>query len=1467
MSTFTLEQLKSSPNTFSLEDLQGQDNKSFTLDDIKQLSKKEPDIFGVPLSEAIEGGEKVKDSAFGRIIDTVIQDQIKLYGDVGVPEAAKVPESKEEKEFFGFSTEKFPTTEVLGLDIIDYKKVYQDSESVGDFASKIGKHITKTLAGDVYAVGDVTLKTTFAPIQLAISTIGQSAEETVLATLGEKGFEDLEKNIFGSKTLKAKDIKEAFEEFTHIILADTISKAPKPKQIDYFNDTFRKLDDQNLKNKVVQEDINVKIEPFLEGTKDKVADIVAETVSSRTGENPFAVKASFLENVNKAISNKEKPAYIDGVVQMSRKPTLADLKNTFGYQARWNPAKNYQGRILGEVKAQKGSPKTVITRQKILNKFIKDLNAPIATGRIKSKNTLGLYFPKYEEIRIKQKYDLNTAAHEIGHFINARFPEITKQYKQNPTFNAELRSISYDKNIVQEGFAEFMRLYLNKPETAKQYAPNFYEFFDTNLKANNFKTNVNNKNVSLKEPVLNAQKDFSSYWKQSDLARIESKVGLTEGINDNLGSYGQRFRSEFIDNLEGLARMERDLGKPDAPIYKLASGLRTGESIVNGAIKEGIPVSTFDMRTGELAIRFDKSMSLEKALKPVGDKLDLFLQYAIGRSSRELYAQGRERLFTKREIDTALALAKDNPKFEKAFADLQIWQKGIADFAQKYGELFTKEQRARWQRVDYLPYWRVRSGKQGRTSTLSSDVVGEFSGIKALKGGTENLRPILDNIVNNARMLIQESVSNRIKLDILKFLKENSTKGSSRYIVLRPMQSKEIVKARATTQSVKQSFQESFNTILRESKDKEVKKYTENFYDLLRDTFKDMGDFAEVAILQKKDIQGMAMPVMIKGKVKYFEVLDRMVLNALKGLDPKSTNPILQGVAGVFKIPKKIGQLAITLMPDFFVANFVRDSAMASIMTKAGNTPIFTALSGMKSRIQKDPKYLEWLANGGDLGSYYRNEAVFRNRIQNFYKKEGININKIANTPKQMFRMLEELGSIIETANRLGEYKRSRDRGASIAESVYRSKEISVDFGKRGAYQTDIGKTLNYLNELVMFLRPAILGIDRVYRGFARDTNRRTVAIKVGMLAMGSMALALLNNTNPMYQTLEDWDKDTHWHIFIPTKRYIEYFLENGEFPPNENILQSMGYDPELGTVNPFYTHWRIPKIWEIGAIASIAERVGINTVNGTIFTLDTGKDFVMLFLNNFRLNPIPQFAVPIVEQIANKSFFTGREIVSPFERNLAPELQGGDTTSRTAQEIGKKLKISPPRIEHLIRGYFHTFAGYGFTLSDQFFFNDIEDLSIGKIPVLRRFRKDVPNRNNQYVQEAYDIINEMQTVVASARESVKRFDPEGAESYLVETEIGDVKFGNKTKELLTEYNRYISIVKNTKTLSQVQAFAEIIAGLGGRDKNKYINNLKEEGIYNDIGALKKFLNDDLYIQRNRIAEKFVKIIESQREE
>src|SRR6056300_692458 len=68
------------------------------------LEKSDFEIFGVPQYKLEEGGEKMK-----TVIDTVVQDVKNLYGDVGVPEEAKIPASEEEKKFFGFNTD-LPTT-------------------------------------------------------------------------------------------------------------------------------------------------------------------------------------------------------------------------------------------------------------------------------------------------------------------------------------------------------------------------------------------------------------------------------------------------------------------------------------------------------------------------------------------------------------------------------------------------------------------------------------------------------------------------------------------------------------------------------------------------------------------------------------------------------------------------------------------------------------------------------------------------------------------------------------------------------------------------------------------------------------------------------------------------------------------------------------------------------------------------------------------------------------------------------------------------------------------------------------------------------------------------------------------------------------------------------------------------------------------------------------------------------------
>ncbi|NIR29799.1 MAG: hypothetical protein GWN84_10915, partial [Gammaproteobacteria bacterium] len=62
-----------------------------------------------------------------------------------------------------------------------------------------------------------------------------------------------------------------------------------------------------------------------------------------------------------------------------------------------------------------------------------------------------------------------------------------------------------------------------------------------------------------------------------------------------------------------------------------------------------------------------------------------------------------------------------------------------------------------------------------------------------------------------------------------------------------------------------------------------------------------------------------------------------------------------------------------------------------------------------------------------------------------------------------------------------------------------------------------------------------------------------------------------------LYERLEDWDKDTNWHIFVPKREYYEFVGEHGREPETAKEAEGL------------FHHFRYPKIWEIGAVASVA--------------------------------------------------------------------------------------------------------------------------------------------------------------------------------------------------------------------------------------------------------------------------------------
>ena len=74
-----------------------------------------------------------------------------------------------------------------------------------------------------------------------------------------------------------------------------------------------------------------------------------------------------------------------------------------------------------------------------------------------------------------------------------------------------------------------------------------------------------------------------------------------------------------------------------------------------------------------------------------------------------------------------------------------------------------------------------------------------------------------------------------------------------------------------------------------------------------------------------------------------------------------------------------------------------------------------------------------------------------------------------------------------------------------------------------------------------------------------------------------------------------------------------------------------------------------------------------------------------------------------------------------------------------------------------------------------------------------------------------------------------------------------------------------ISLVKATNSLEQIQKVANGVGKILGRNNKIYIQNLIDKEIYNDIGALKTYLTDDLLVQRNFLTEKFVKFVENKK--
>jgi hypothetical protein len=398
------------------------------------------------------------------------------------------------------------------------------------------------------------------------------------------------------------------------------------------------------------------------------------------------------------------------------------------------------------------------------------------------------------------------------------------------------------------------------------------------------------------------------------------------------------------------------------------------------------------------------------------------------------------------------------------------------------------------------------------------------------------------------------------------------------------------------------------------------------------------------------------------GAKRWSMVNDPYLLTAITALEYQGAQSPAMRVMGSFKRALTIG---VTASPFFKVRNLIRDSVQAIGTSPLGYNPVANIAEGWKLTDPKSDAYFRLLAGGGTIHFGTMMEGSEAKRVQALVES-GVDQSTILNSEqkvKAFYRKFiepgitayNELGNRGEAVNRAALNKQLRAQGMSHAEASLQARDL-MDFSMQGSYAS-----VRFLTQVVPFFNARIQGLYKLGRA-AKDDPQRFATV-IGAAAMLSVGLVMAFGDDDDWKKREDWDRNNYWWFKVAGVAF------------------------------------RIPKPFEIGAVATLAER-GFELAFDKEMTGARFRQQVLTLLgDNLSMNPIPQLVKPMLDVYANKDSFTGRPIETQGMEKLKSEYRFGAGTSMAARAMSTSANavtglvgadaLSPVQVEHLLRGYF----------------------------------------------------------------------------------------------------------------------------------------------------------------------------------
>ena len=408
-------------------------------------------------------------------------------------------------------------------------------------------------------------------------------------------------------------------------------------------------------------------------------------------------------------------------------------------------------------------------------------------------------------------------------------------------------------------------------------------------------------------------------------------------------------------------------------------------------------------------------------------------------------------------------------------------------------------------------------------------------------------------------------------------------------------------------------------------------------------------DLEAVATVFKPEVKGSARENIISvfegGKSELYQIQPDLY-KVVKGLETQEANIIID----ILSKPARLLRLGATgVAPEFLIRNPVRDASTAYIQSRNGFKPGVDTFRGLFHALKKDDLFTEWQRAGGEHAALV---SMDRTALVGSLKDMVASPMKLrARHPIETARMLSEF---MEASTRLGEYGKARAKGKSAQEAALDSREVTLDFARIGALTGSI-------NKISAFWNAQVQGTDKFVRSHM-ENPKGTVARSVASITLPSMLLYALNKDDPEYQDLPRWQKDFFW--MVPTKGIPDLYEKTSFIPIPKPFLWGLVYGTSL-------------------------ERAGewINEKDPKAFDG---------FLNSMTQAALPSSSPTAAnlayELWANKSSFTGRDIVPKYMQRIPAQHQFEPWTTAFSKRMAKMFKkagaeVSPIKIDHLMFG------------------------------------------------------------------------------------------------------------------------------------------------------------------------------------